>query len=107
MMSLQKDLVRQFELKTKSKQLKGCPYQNMTMKRRLLIYNTLTGAENMHKKPEIIVFASPNGSGKSTIIYDNSDKPFRIFKKRKNDCFYWKNEFWDREHINKLTNVNK
>ena len=40
-------------------------------------------------------------------IYDNSDKPFRIFKKRKNDCFYWENEFWDREHINKLIDANK
>jgi len=40
-------------------------------------------------------------------IYDNSDQPFRIFKKRKDDCFYWENEFWDREHINKLTDANK
>ena len=55
-------------------------------------------------QPEVIVFAGPNGSGKLTItrmaktvglipqlvdicdilhIYDNTNTPFRIFKKRK------------------------
>jgi len=37
-------------------------------------------------------------------IYDNSDKPFRIFKKRKMVTFYWENQFWDEEKIHKLIN---
>ncbi len=36
-------------------------------------------------------------------IYDNTDVPFRIFKKRKDEYFYWENEFWSREDIEKLT----
>lgn len=37
-------------------------------------------------------------------IYNNSIKPFRIFKKRKSESFYWENEFWKKEQILKLTN---
>jgi predicted ABC-type ATPase len=37
-------------------------------------------------------------------IYDNSDTPFRIFKKRKNNCFYWDNAFWSLDAIHKLVN---
>ncbi|MDE6724429.1 MAG: zeta toxin family protein [Ruminiclostridium sp.] len=37
-------------------------------------------------------------------IYDNTDKPFRIFKKRK-DVFFWENTFWDKNRIEKLTNI--
>lgn len=66
-----------------------------------------------NKKPEIIVFAGPNGSGKSTItklcdvmhIYDNSTIPFRIFKKRKEEYFFWENEEWSEEKIHNLTDV--
>ncbi len=36
-------------------------------------------------------------------IYDNTDVPFRIFKKRKDEYFYWENEFWSKEDIAKLT----
>lgn len=36
-------------------------------------------------------------------IYDNSKEPFRIFKKRKSEHFYWENEFWDKVRIEKLT----
>ncbi len=36
-------------------------------------------------------------------IYDNTDIPFRIFKKRKTEVFYWENEFWSRADIEKLT----
>ena len=32
-------------------------------------------------------------------IYDNSYQPFRIFKKRKTEYFYWENEFWDKNKI--------
>ena len=126
------------------------------------------------KKPEIIVFAGPNGSGKTTVtklakviepyinadeikrtnycsadinvtrvesraangghsvpenkirsryekalalipelvkvcdvfhIYDNSTLPFRIFKKRKSEYFYWQNEDWSKEKIQLLTGI--
>jgi len=45
------------------------------------------------KKPEIIVFAGPNGSGKSTV------------KKRKTEYFFWENNFWSKEKIEKLTGL--
>ena len=71
------------------------------------------------KKPEVIVFAGPNGSGKTTItklakviesyinlhVYDNSTLPFRIFKKRKQEYFYWQNENWDKDKIQQLTGI--
>lgn len=37
-------------------------------------------------------------------IYDNSDTPFRIFKKRKDKFFYWENTFWSLDAIHKLVN---
>ena len=36
-------------------------------------------------------------------IYDNSEVPFRIFKKRKDQFFYWENEYWSKEQIKSLT----
>lgn len=36
-------------------------------------------------------------------IYDNTDMPFRIFKKRKDKYFYWENAFWSKEAISELT----
>ena len=39
-------------------------------------------------------------------IYDNSDTPFRIFKKRKTEYFYWENELWKKSQIEKLTQIN-
>ena len=38
-------------------------------------------------------------------IYDNTDMPFRIFKKRKEQYFYWENSFWSKADIEKLTGV--
>jgi len=38
-------------------------------------------------------------------LYDNSIKPFRIFKKRKTEFFYEKNQFWSLEQIKKLTGI--
>ena len=35
-------------------------------------------------------------------IYDNSDVPFRIFKKRKTELFFWENEYWDETNIHEL-----
>ena len=38
-------------------------------------------------------------------IYDNTDEPFRIFKKRKDDYFRWENENWDADAIEELTGI--
>lgn len=38
-------------------------------------------------------------------IYDNTDLPFRIFKKRKTEYFYWENSFWDKTRIAELTGI--
>lgn len=38
-------------------------------------------------------------------IYDNSTIPFRIFKKRKEEYFFWENEEWSEEKIHNLTDV--
>ena len=38
-------------------------------------------------------------------IYDNSVSPFRIFKKRKSEYFFWENELWQKEAIAKLTGI--
>ncbi len=38
-------------------------------------------------------------------IYDNSDEPFRIFKKRKDVFFRWCNEYWNASDIEKLCGV--
>lgn len=38
-------------------------------------------------------------------IYDNSETLFRIFKKRKTECFYWENEYWNKDKIEGLTGI--
>jgi len=38
-------------------------------------------------------------------IYDNSSVPFRIFKKRKEEYFYWENSDWNKENIKQLVNL--
>ena len=38
-------------------------------------------------------------------IYDNSDEPTRIFKKRKLEYFYWENTFWKKSDIESLTKI--
>ena len=38
-------------------------------------------------------------------IYDNTVEPFRIFKKRKDICFRWSNDFWDDQAIKKLVGI--
>lgn len=38
-------------------------------------------------------------------IYDNSAALTRIFKKRKNEFYYWENEFWDKTMIEDLTKI--
>lgn len=40
-------------------------------------------------------------------LYDNTDQPFRIFKKRKEVCYRWSNEYWDNADIEKLTGIRK
>ena len=38
-------------------------------------------------------------------IYDNTEMPFRIFKKRKTELFFWENDEWTNERIEKLVGV--
>lgn len=38
-------------------------------------------------------------------VYDNTDEPFRIFKKRKDAYFYWPNEYWSKDQIEQLTQI--
>lgn len=38
-------------------------------------------------------------------IYDNTETPFRIFKKRKDVYFFWENDDWTKEKIEKLTGI--
>lgn len=39
-------------------------------------------------------------------IYDNSEStPVRIFKKRKDEMFYWESDLWDKESIFKLVGM--
>lgn len=38
-------------------------------------------------------------------IYDNTSMPFRIFKKRKEEYFFWDNEEWSQEKIKKLVGL--
>lgn len=39
-------------------------------------------------------------------VYDNSEKPFRIFKKRKDVYYRWENNFWNSDAIEQLTGIN-
>lgn len=38
-------------------------------------------------------------------IYDNTQEPFRIFKKRKNIYYHWENSFWKSEEIKNLSGI--
>ena len=38
-------------------------------------------------------------------IYDNSEIPFRIFKKRKTEYFFWQNEYWSESKIKDLVKL--
>ena len=38
-------------------------------------------------------------------IYDNTNEPFRIFKKRKDKYFIWENKYWNKDSIEKLTGI--
>ena len=38
-------------------------------------------------------------------IYDNTNVPFRIFKKRKDVYFHWENMYWSFSDIEKLTGI--
>lgn len=40
-------------------------------------------------------------------VYDNTNEPFRIFKKRKDIYFHWENKYWDFDKISNLTNINE
>ena len=38
-------------------------------------------------------------------VYDNTNEPFRIFKKRKDVYFHWENKYWDYKKISDLTGI--
>ena len=38
-------------------------------------------------------------------IYDNTDKAFRIFKKRKGEIFLWESEYWSKVDIEHLVGI--
>lgn len=38
-------------------------------------------------------------------IYDNTDDAYRIFKKRKDEFFYWESEFWNKAQIEELVGM--
>ena len=40
-------------------------------------------------------------------VYDNTNEPFRIFKKRKDIYFHWGNKYWDFDKISNLTGINE
>jgi predicted ABC-type ATPase len=40
-------------------------------------------------------------------IYDNTNVPFRIFKKRKDVYFHWENKYWNYSDIEKLTGISE
>ena len=40
-------------------------------------------------------------------IYDNTNVPFRIFKKRKDIYFHWENKYWSYSDIEKLTGISE
>jgi len=40
-------------------------------------------------------------------IYDNTDEPFRIFKKRKDVYYHWSNAYWSEEDIEKLCGISE
>lgn len=38
-------------------------------------------------------------------IYDNTNVPFRIFKKRKDEYYHWENKYWNSFDIEQLTGI--
>ena len=38
-------------------------------------------------------------------LYDNTNEPFRIFKKRKDVFYRWENKYWNNSDIEKLTGI--
>lgn len=40
-------------------------------------------------------------------IYDNTQEPFRIFKKRKDIYYRWSNRYWSNDDIGKLSGIEK
>ena len=40
-------------------------------------------------------------------IYDNTQEPFRIFKKRKDVYYRWSNQYWSNDDIKKLSGIER
>ena len=38
-------------------------------------------------------------------VYDNTNEPFRIFKKRKDIYYHWENKYWDNKKISDITGI--
>jgi len=67
-------------------------------KKQSFTFETVLSTDRNLKIPELIDICD------ICHIYDNSDKPFRIFKKSKLIISYWENQFWDKDKIHKLVN---
>ena len=85
--------------------------------------------ENMsERKPMVLVFAGPNGSGKTTIkelfqirlladipellsicdilhVYDNTERATRIVRKHKDQLSIFPNEYWTEEQLFNLIGI--
>ena len=65
------ELTKRFEeavrIENEIKKIKGLPIAKCDFDKKLPIWNILMGGKSMLKKPEIIVFAGPNGSKKAPI----------------------------------------
>ncbi len=65
------ELTKRFEeavrIENEIKKIKGLPIAKCDFDKKLPIWNILMGRKSMLKKPEIIVFAGPNGSKKAPI----------------------------------------
>lgn len=38
-------------------------------------------------------------------IYDNTEEPFRIFKKKKSEYYHWENDYWSFSDIENITKI--
>ena len=38
-------------------------------------------------------------------VYDNTNEPFRIFKKRKDIYYHWEDKYWDNKKISDITGI--
>ena len=58
-------------------------------------------------KPEEYILNTLMGDVSMSNRNDNTDEPFRIFKKRKNLFFRWNSRLWSDEDIEMLTGISE